>query len=824
MKLPFLAFALSALVFACSPLDGGGGGGTTPVEKAEIPEAAVNPAILGTQPSNGATDVDKTEPIVIAFDEPIDAKSLGSQTVRVFKSSDGPAGAVPGTVSYDALTQSVVFDPISDLEEVTEYSAEIEEGIQSASGGALAAGYAWTFQTKDQTPPAVVFSVPAPNAINVEPYEPITIVFHEALNPGSVSMKTSQTGPGSVFFAYQDDLSAALPGTLELDPTGTTVRFFPGVQLKPASASLAQLGYNLSVFGVEDLAGNGMTATFSLPFKIKDYLYVSSSSPAKDATGVPLDANITVGFSQAVNPATVNVGTFQVSGGVQTGTPIFLSSGDKFATFVPSQIFAPFTKYFVTLDASISNTFGQSLIVPTSFSFTTGDSITDWDTATTLETELSGIEASSYQLAQAANGDSFAIWVKGGGVFASRMPFGGIWSALTQLNQSSDGPAVSGPAIAADANGNALAAWISGGGASNASVLTLKFTPLAGWQSPSARVAISSTSFPAIAPVRISMNAGGSALLAWRRVNAAGAPGNQINLRGRAFFPNVNFFQGTFNSEQPAQGNQTLDADNIQVAIEGGAGNTNGWTVWTVKSPDSGKHLFAHQCGAGSWPSNKVTHPNLDNLSQDIAPNSLRLAVEPVMAGKPILVWSQGPLGARSIYSRRLGLLSFGPITALESQANDAQFPQISLGASSPFDAIVAWQQSESGGAPNAIYYNKYTGASGSWLAAGVKLTDHDPAEASLPAISFTDPLGSVVAVWREKTSPASPWQIYARRLSGLSASWGVPVNLCADTSNGADPLQGISPALECQPNRNPVAIWDQTGNPGIALWTSAFR
>ncbi|MGB3096071.1 MAG: Ig-like domain-containing protein [Candidatus Deferrimicrobiaceae bacterium] len=107
------------------------------------------------------------------------------------------------------------------------------------------------------------------------------------------------------------------------------------------------------------------TASFS-PFG------VVSTTPANNATEVPLGSTITVTFNRDVEAATL-VGAITVSSfiGDLPGV-ISYNSTTKTATFTPGAPFAPLTDYTVTVDSKVKSHDGVRLPAPYIFGFKTG--------------------------------------------------------------------------------------------------------------------------------------------------------------------------------------------------------------------------------------------------------------------------------------------------------------------------------------------------------------------------------------------------------------------------------------------------------------------
>lgn len=94
---------------------------------------------------------------------------------------------------------------------------------------------------------------------------------------------------------------------------------------------------------------------------------IVSTSPANLAGNIEVDQPIRVTFSKGMDPATITVAGFYLSGGV-TGT---IGYSNRVATFTPTAALEYSTSYTATLTTAIADTFGLHLAADASFSFTT---------------------------------------------------------------------------------------------------------------------------------------------------------------------------------------------------------------------------------------------------------------------------------------------------------------------------------------------------------------------------------------------------------------------------------------------------------------------
>ena len=121
----------------------------------------INPTVLSTDPSNGATSVPLNKVITATFSENMDPSSISNTSFLVKNGSTN----ISGSVSYSGLVASFV--PTSSLLENTVYTGTITTGAKDLAGNTLASDYIWTFTTilPVVVPPSlIVFGVFGGNA------------------------------------------------------------------------------------------------------------------------------------------------------------------------------------------------------------------------------------------------------------------------------------------------------------------------------------------------------------------------------------------------------------------------------------------------------------------------------------------------------------------------------------------------------------------------------------------------------------------------------------------------------------------------------------
>jgi hypothetical protein len=101
---------------------------------------------------------------------------------------------------------------------------------------------------------------------------------------------------------------------------------------------------------------------------------ISSVTPENRATEVSRNASIEIGFSEAMDPSTINDNTIIVLDGT-TFVPTVINYSDRKAVVTPVNNLMPLTAYTVTVYTGAKTTSGKSLPCNTIMSFTTGGSV-----------------------------------------------------------------------------------------------------------------------------------------------------------------------------------------------------------------------------------------------------------------------------------------------------------------------------------------------------------------------------------------------------------------------------------------------------------------
>ncbi len=332
---------------------------------------ALTPAVNSTAPASGAINVPLNQKIAATFNTPMTASTITSSGTFAVKATTGGA-AVPGMVSYDAASNTVVFTPTAALTASTQYTATITTAAQSLQGNALAANYVWSFTTgltANASAPTVTSTIPIDTATGVPLNQRIAPTFSTVMDPSTIS------APGTFALAVAGLGGAAVPGTVSY--AGRTAIFTPTANLAASTQYTATIST-----AAKDLTGVAMAANFVWSFTTGLTANVvapviSTTSPANGAVNVLIDSPVSANFSAAMDPTTITNAAFTLadaSGAPVNGT-VSYDPASQTATFIPSANLAADTTYTATISPLVTDLSGNPLAsggTANPWSFTTG--------------------------------------------------------------------------------------------------------------------------------------------------------------------------------------------------------------------------------------------------------------------------------------------------------------------------------------------------------------------------------------------------------------------------------------------------------------------
>jgi hypothetical protein len=231
-------------------------------------------------------------------------------------------------------------------------------------GNKLATPYIWTFTTAANgchPAPVVTTFVPSAGSVGACPNAAVTVSFSEAMNPATITPADFTLAPGVI-------------GTITHNAGNTSFT------LTPSSSLAAGTTYTATITtAAQDTYGNGLAANYVSSFTTAANACmppptVVSVTPSVGATGVCPNKVISATFSEPVDPATITSATFLLTG--PGATPITgkvsYSAATNQAIFAPGTTLALNTTYTGTITTAVKDLFGNTLLAPYVWSFTTG--------------------------------------------------------------------------------------------------------------------------------------------------------------------------------------------------------------------------------------------------------------------------------------------------------------------------------------------------------------------------------------------------------------------------------------------------------------------
>ena len=313
------------------------------------------PTVISTVPNSAATAVAIGNKLSATFSEVMNPATLSASSFTLLRGTT----PVSGVVTYAGTTAT--FAPTATLVAGAVYTATIGIGARDLTGNALAANYIWSFTTGanlDLTQPAVIATLPANGALGVQPGSTLTASFSKPMDPLTITTATFTLQQGAT----------PIPGTVTY--SGNTATFVP-LRLTGSNTATTATITN----GARDLAGNPLAGNFVWSFTTQPVAdpnppSVVSTTPLGGAQGVSVGNNITVTFSKAMNPATINTLTFLVKRGL---TPIAgtVTYNGAAATFAPFGALAPSSAYTVSISNGATDLAGNVLESNYFWGFTT---------------------------------------------------------------------------------------------------------------------------------------------------------------------------------------------------------------------------------------------------------------------------------------------------------------------------------------------------------------------------------------------------------------------------------------------------------------------
>ncbi|HXF68670.1 MAG TPA: Ig-like domain-containing protein [Thermoflexus sp.] len=334
----FLPLILLMILEACRPTP-------TPTP---TPVVSKLPPILVTRTPEPGQEVTPEMPLRLVFSEPMDRASVEAN-LRIIP-------AVAGRFAWEAGDRIVRFLPQVPWKPDAEYEVRLENA-RARNGHPLARPIAFRFRTA--SPLAVVEVIPTPDARDVDPRAPVTVVFNRPVVP-----LRSDLAPGD------------LPQPLAFDPpikgTGrwinTSIYSF-----QPEGTWEAGRTYTARVVaGLKDLTGVALAKDYTWTFTIRRPAVRDYAPKPGRHMDLDLSTPISITFNMEMDRASVE-SAFSMREGAEDGpiVPGRFTWISQTLVFQPAQPLKLETRYFVRLEQRAAAPSGATLDGSVAWAFTT---------------------------------------------------------------------------------------------------------------------------------------------------------------------------------------------------------------------------------------------------------------------------------------------------------------------------------------------------------------------------------------------------------------------------------------------------------------------
>ncbi len=320
-------------------------------EDKNVEVVGVCPAVISTNPTNGAIVVPLDQIITMTFNEGMNPVTItqASFTLQDAKSSimKSSAAVISGTLTYDGPTATMTFTPNALLTINTTFTATIMASIKDLKGNALQSDYIWTFSTGATLAPTVISIDPAKDGKGIFLNKIVTATFSVPMDPLTLNTTTFTINQGTT----------AIAGTISY--TGTTASFKPTVALTSSTI------YTVTITsGAKSKPGTALANNYVWTFTTGSITAptVISTGPLDLAAGVALNKIVTATFSVPMNPSTLitPATTFTLKLGTTSVPGTVTYSGTTASFTSTSNLFSDST-YTATITTGAQNVAGTPL-------------------------------------------------------------------------------------------------------------------------------------------------------------------------------------------------------------------------------------------------------------------------------------------------------------------------------------------------------------------------------------------------------------------------------------------------------------------------------
>jgi hypothetical protein len=304
--------------------------------------------LVSTSPSQSTGNNPVNTVIDLQFSRGIMPSTVSAATFYI--QLQGQGSPVAGTITQYANNSVLRLTPSAPLQPSTYYYVFYTSGLKDVNNTPLTAGsfYFYTEATSNGATPTVTSVAPYNGATAVGDNATIRFSFNELMDTPTINATAG--GPTVTLM----NGGAAIPFSTSFSSGGsyTTVTLSPYAPLPDNATLTLGLSSGITDPSAHAIAAQSITfqtgagADFSAP-------YVAYSSVSNGATGVPLNATITLAFSKPLDRNTVNssnygsYGIYDASLGQAVSTTVSVSADGTTVTYVPAANLSAFHTYYV---------------------------------------------------------------------------------------------------------------------------------------------------------------------------------------------------------------------------------------------------------------------------------------------------------------------------------------------------------------------------------------------------------------------------------------------------------------------------------------------
>ena len=332
-------------------------------------------------PTNGETEVTVSSNITLTFDEAIqktddsELTDLNVDTLITLKDTDEDGDVIDFDATIDSDKKIITINPDSNFSSEQVVYVAIGATVEDSSNNAITAADI-IFTTADSTPPTVTFS-PADSETGIAVNSDITIAFDEVVRNIVDTSLTDANVDSLITLKETNANGSTISFEAVIDSTKQLITITPD-----NSFSSEQVVYVAIGASVEDESDNAISAS-SITFTAADSTApLVTFDPADTSTGIPITANVTLTFNEAVrNPddselTNSNLGNLITLQYVSDNTPIdftaTIDSDKKVITINPDANFT--SGRFVHVEIQALEDASNNTMSATSGTFSVTDS------------------------------------------------------------------------------------------------------------------------------------------------------------------------------------------------------------------------------------------------------------------------------------------------------------------------------------------------------------------------------------------------------------------------------------------------------------------